>query len=122
MTVFEQDASLDARPRDWDFGIYWAQVPLVRCRSGGVDIHAKVVAQAECLPEDLQKDVEKCQVDDHIAGPDEQMPVFNALTEEKLVDLPIPYNLRLRRKKLLQLLSRGIAVQARCCLLPYAWG
>ncbi|KKY17442.1 putative monooxygenase fad-binding protein [Phaeomoniella chlamydospora] len=27
-TVFEQDKALDARPRDWNFGIYWAQVPL----------------------------------------------------------------------------------------------
>ncbi|KAK7052878.1 hypothetical protein VNI00_004198 [Paramarasmius palmivorus] len=30
-TVFEQDAALDARPRDWDFGIYWAQTPLADC-------------------------------------------------------------------------------------------
>lgn len=65
------------------------------------------------MPEELQNEVEKCQVDDHIAGPDEQMPVFNALTEEKLVDLPIPYNLRLRRKKFLQLLSRGVDVKVR---------
>lgn len=30
MTVYEQDSALNSRPRDWDFGIYWAQVPLVR--------------------------------------------------------------------------------------------
>lgn len=65
---------------------------------------------AECLPEHLQPEVEKCQVDGLIAGEDEKMPVFNALTEEKLVDLPIPFSIRLRRKKLLELLSSGIDV------------
>lgn len=28
-TVFEKDSGIDARSRDWSFGIYWAQSPLV---------------------------------------------------------------------------------------------
>ncbi|EME81231.1 uncharacterized protein MYCFIDRAFT_47104, partial [Pseudocercospora fijiensis CIRAD86] len=94
VTVYEQDASLHARPRDWNFGIYWAQVPL-----------------RECLPEHLANQVEDAQVDDHKAGEDETMPIFNGNTGELLRALPIPYNIRLARKRFLQLISQGVDIQ-----------
>ncbi|KAK4613996.1 FAD-dependent monooxygenase cctM [Fulvia fulva] len=94
VTVFEQDSSLDARPRDWNFGIYWAQDPL-----------------AECLPEHIQKEVENAQVDGHRAGEDEVMPIYNGESGELLKNVPIPYNIRLARKKFLKLISTGIDIQ-----------
>lgn len=94
VTVYEQDASLEARPRDWNFGIYWAQVPL-----------------KECLPEHLAKEVENCQVDEHRAGEDETMPIRNGETGELLKSVPIPYNIRLARKRFLRLMSTGIDIQ-----------
>ncbi|TVY21659.1 FAD-dependent monooxygenase cctM [Lachnellula arida] len=45
-TVFEQDANLQQRPRDWNFGIYWAQSRL-----------------DECLTEDLRSLVPTVQTD-----------------------------------------------------------
>ena len=76
VTVYDQDAALDARPRDWNFGIYWAQIPL-----------------SECLQENLQQEVEDAQVDGHRAGPDEVMPIYNGQIEELLKAVPIPYNI-----------------------------
>ncbi|PIA96428.1 hypothetical protein CB0940_10405 [Cercospora beticola] len=94
VTVFEQDDSLDARPRDWNFGIYWAQVPL-----------------QECLPEHLAKQVENAQVDDYRAGEDEVMSIYNGKTGELLRELPAPYNIRLARKRFLRLISQDLNIQ-----------
>ncbi|KAM3414140.1 putative monooxygenase [Cercospora zeina] len=94
VTVYEQDASLDARPRDWNFGIYWAQVPL-----------------QECLPEHLAKQVEDAQVDDYRAGEDEVMSIYNGKTGELLRELPAPYNIRLARKRFLRLISQDVDIQ-----------
>ncbi|KAF2160539.1 hypothetical protein M409DRAFT_59808 [Zasmidium cellare ATCC 36951] len=94
VTVYEQDPSPDSRPRDWNFGIYWAQVPL-----------------QDCLPPHLQKEVENAQVDEHRAGDDEVMPIRNGETGELLKAVPILYNIRLARKRLLRLISQGLDVQ-----------
>ena len=67
--------------------------------------------QAECLPEEHQKEVENAQVDSRRAGPDEVMPIYNGLTEEFMISPPIPYNLRLKRRSFLQVISKGINVQ-----------
>jgi len=40
-TVFKADTSPTARPRNWNFGIYWVQPPL-----------------SDCLPDDLVKRLE----------------------------------------------------------------
>ncbi|TVY41155.1 FAD-dependent monooxygenase [Lachnellula occidentalis] len=64
-TVFEQDASLQARPRDWNFGIYWAQSRL-----------------DECLTEDLRSLVRGVQTDpSYIPSGESVMPVHHGETE-----------------------------------------
>lgn len=91
--VYEQDRALDQRTRDWNYGIYWAQVPL-----------------HDCLPEHLAKRIEDAQVDDHRAGPDEVMPIFNGQTEALLKNVPAPYNIRLARRRFLRLIREGLDV------------
>ncbi|CAK4004220.1 FAD NAD(P)-binding domain-containing [Lecanosticta acicola] len=94
VTVYEQDASLQARARDWNFGIYWAQVPL-----------------QECLPEYLHSEVENAQVDEHRASEDEVMPIINGETGDVLKAVPIPYNIRLARKRFLRAISNGVDIR-----------
>ncbi|ODM22450.1 hypothetical protein SI65_00038 [Aspergillus cristatus] len=91
-TVFEQDSSF--RPRDWNYGVYWAQSGL-----------------SECLPPELLDQLENCQVDKHTPAATDTLPGFNGKTGEKLVDVPAPYSLRLKRRKFLQLISTGLDIQ-----------
>lgn len=93
-TVFEQDASLDARPRDWNFGIYWAQAPL-----------------DECLPDDLSRLVESVQVDSRTPAADDFLPIYNGQSGELMKKIPAPYNIRLQRRKFLKLISTGIDIR-----------
>lgn len=39
------------------------------------------------------------------------MPIFNGKTEELMKAVPVPYNIRLARRKFLQLISKGIDIQ-----------
>lgn len=93
--VFEQDAALDSRPRDWNFAIYWAQVPL-----------------EECLPDELNSLIETCQVDSHKPSEEDVFPLYNGQSGELMKQLPAPYNIRLQRRKLLRLISKGIDIRA----------
>lgn len=93
-TIFEQDATPHARPRDWNYGIYWAQSHL-----------------DECLPPDLMAQVPSCQVDSHVPTENDYMPIFNGETGETIVDLPAPYSLRLKRRKFLKLISTGLDIK-----------
>ena len=93
-TVFEQDASPQARPRDWNYGIYWAQSNL-----------------DECLPPDLAAQLPFVQVDSHTPAETDFLPVFNAETGQRLVDLPAPYMLRLQRRKFLNLIASGLDIK-----------
>lgn len=93
-TVFEADATSTVRPRDWDFGIYWAQSPL-----------------ADCLPAELVAEVENSQVDDHKPSASDIMPLYNAETCELISEIPAPYSLRLQRRKWLRLISQGIDIE-----------
>ncbi|KAF2192840.1 FAD/NAD(P)-binding domain-containing protein [Zopfia rhizophila CBS 207.26] len=92
--VFEQDASQSTRPRDWNYGIYWAQSNLL-----------------ECLPPELADKLLAVQVDSHTPDQDDVLPVFNATTGDRMVDLPAPFSLRLQRRKFLQLIATGIDIQ-----------
>jgi hypothetical protein len=92
--VFEQDASLAGRPRDWNFGIYWAQVPL-----------------AECLPDHLSRLVESAQVDSRAPNAEDFLPIYNAQSGELMKKVPAPYCIRLHRGKFLSLLSTGLDIQ-----------
>ncbi|KAF2087053.1 FAD/NAD(P)-binding domain-containing protein, partial [Saccharata proteae CBS 121410] len=93
-TVFEQSASPTARPRDWNFGIYWAQSPL-----------------SECLPKSITDKLPEAQIDDHIPSADDTLQVRNGLTGELMKEVPTPFNLRLRRKKFIELISEGIDIR-----------
>ncbi|KAJ9640316.1 hypothetical protein H2199_005855 [Coniosporium tulheliwenetii] len=93
-TVFEQASSIDARPRDWNFAIYWAQSPL-----------------EQCLPEDINNLLLTAQVDNHVPNAKDAIPVFHGETGEKIKEIPAPYSLRLGKKKFTRLISRGLDIQ-----------
>ncbi|CRG85571.1 hypothetical protein PISL3812_02618 [Talaromyces islandicus] len=93
-TVFEQDTKADARPRDWNYGIYWAQSYL-----------------AECLPPELVSQLESAQVDSHTPSGSDILPTFNLATGEPLISVSAPYSYRLQRRKFLNLISTGIDIQ-----------
>ena len=100
-TVFEQDPSPTARPRDWNYGVYWAQSGL-----------------SECLPPELLDQLVACQVDHHTPAASDILPGFNGKTGERLVDVPAPYSLRLKRRKFLQLISTDLDIQVCLPLNP----
>lgn len=93
-TVFEQDASLDERSRDWNFGIYWSQTPL-----------------SECLPEEVQNKVMTAQVDNIVPKADAYLPAFNGEIGDLIHKIPTPHYLRLRRKEFVRVLGEGIDIQ-----------
>ncbi|TAQ87831.1 hypothetical protein B7494_g3836 [Chlorociboria aeruginascens] len=96
-TVFEQDASLEHRPRDWNFGIYWAQSRL-----------------NECLTDDLKSLLDTVEtVPNYQASTETIMPIYNGLTGELLKSIPAPLSLRLRRKKWLMLISKDINIKVK---------
>lgn len=92
--VFEQDASLAGRPRDWNFGIYWAQAPL-----------------DECLPEHLSRLVESAQVGSRAPSAADFLPIYNGQSGELMKKVPAPYNIRLHRGRFLRLISTGIDIR-----------
>ncbi|KAK0740157.1 hypothetical protein B0T18DRAFT_439943 [Schizothecium vesticola] len=94
-TVFEQDASPTTRSRDWSFGVYWAQSPLV-----------------DCLPPDLAARLPTVQTD-LIFKPhkDEVLPIHHGGTGELLRSVEAPYAVRYRRKAFLKLLSEGVNIR-----------
>ncbi|KIM96787.1 hypothetical protein OIDMADRAFT_169581 [Oidiodendron maius Zn] len=94
-TVFEQDASPYERPRDWNFGIYWAQSRL-----------------DECLSEDMRARVVDVQTDpSHRPSEDTVMPIYNGQTGEHMKDLPAPFSIRLHRRRWLEMLSDGVNIK-----------
>lgn len=94
-TVFEQDASPTARPRDWSFGVYWAQSPLV-----------------DCLPPDLAARLPTVQTD-LVFKPNknEVLPIHHGGTGELIQPVEAPYAVRYRRKAFLKLLGEGVDIQ-----------
>lgn len=69
----------------------------------------------ECLPEYLHEDVMNAQVDEHRASEDEVMPIVNGESGELLKAVPIPYNIRLARKRFLRAISKGLDIQVGRC-------
>lgn len=70
-TIFEQDAGLYARPRDWSFGIYWAQNGL-----------------GSCLPDELHHLVKTVQTDDtYDTDKTNTMPIYNGKSGELLTPM-----------------------------------
>lgn len=94
-TVFEQDSGPDARPRDWSFGIYWAQ--------SRID---------ECLTDELKALVDTAQTDpSYRRNPDSVLPLYHGTTGELLKTLPAPDAIRLKRKAWLGLLRTRVEVR-----------
>ncbi|ESK85483.1 fad binding domain-containing protein [Moniliophthora roreri MCA 2997] len=97
--IFEQDPAFDSRPRDWDFGIYWAQSPLL-----------------QCLPEDITyRKVVATQVDDLEPTEDFFMPIYDLSTGEEMIKIPIPYAMRLRRREFIRLLKEEGILDVQVC-------
>ncbi|KAL3417966.1 hypothetical protein PVAG01_10975 [Phlyctema vagabunda] len=93
-SVFEADATSTARPRDWSFGVYWAQSPL-----------------ASVLDDSVVARIQQSQVDDRVPTADDVLPIYNSAAGELICDAPSPYSLRLQRRRWLGLLSEGVDVQ-----------
>lgn len=94
-TVFEQDASLTERPRDWNFGMYWAQSRL-----------------NECLSEEMRARVVDVQTDPtHKPSEDTILPVYNGETGDILKVLPAPFSIRLHRRRWLKMLSDDVNIK-----------
>ncbi|KAL2257536.1 hypothetical protein VTK26DRAFT_9515 [Humicola hyalothermophila] len=87
VTVFEQDESAAARPRDWNFGLYWAQSRLEEC----------LAPEQNALLDTVQTDPSFRRRKDFL------LPVFNGLTGELMKEIPAPETFRLWRKAWLEL-------------------
>jgi hypothetical protein len=95
--VFEQDASPTARPRDWNFGVYWAQSRI-----------------EECLPPELTALIDTVQTDpSYRRAEDSVFPIYHGWTMAPIKDVPAPYAIRLQRRAWLDLLRTGLDVQVR---------
>ncbi|KAK4033463.1 hypothetical protein C8A01DRAFT_40065 [Parachaetomium inaequale] len=94
-TVFERDESPTARPRDWNFGIYWAQSRV-----------------EECLTPELNALIDTTQSDPSYRRYEEStLPIHNGVTGEVLKELPAPDAIRLRRRAWLNLIRAGVDVR-----------
>ncbi|PMD32036.1 FAD/NAD(P)-binding domain-containing protein [Hyaloscypha variabilis F] len=94
-TVFEQDITPFARPRDWNFGIYWAQSRL-----------------DECLSDEKRAKIVTVQTDpSYVPSESSVMPVHNGQTGELMKNLPAPWSLRIHRRRWLKMLADGIDIQ-----------
>ena len=94
-TVYERDAYLGERSRDWSFGIYWAQ----ECFN-------------QCLPQSLKNRLSTAQVDPyHEPTESDFLPLRNAETGEEMMRVPTPFVYRLKRSKFRNLISEGVQIE-----------
>jgi hypothetical protein len=101
-TVFEQDTSHFQRPRDWNFGLYWAQSRL-----------------DECLTDDIKALIQTVETDpSYVSSAESVLPMYNGKTGELLKNTPAPWSHRFSRRKWLQLLTKDIDIQVGLRLLP----
>ncbi len=95
--MFEQDASPTARPRDWNFGVYWAQSRIEEC----------LTPELIALIDTVQTDPSYRRVEDSV------FPIYNGYTMESIKDVPAPLAIRLHRRRWLNLLRTGLDVRVR---------
>jgi hypothetical protein len=94
-TIFEQDESPTARPRDWNFGIYWAQSRI-----------------EECLTPELSALIDTVQTDPSYRRHEAStFPIYNGVTAEPLKKHITPDAIRLRRRAWLDLIRTGLDVR-----------
>ena len=93
--MYEREAYLNERPRDWSFGVYWAQDSF-----------------EECLPRELKDKIATAQVDPSFKpSKDDVVPLLNGETGEILRQVPAPLVYRLGRAKFRALISEGVSVE-----------
>ena len=94
-TVFEKDLALNQRPRDWNFGVYWAQAPF-----------------EECLPKEVIDNLSTAFVDpSRKASPDDHLQMLNGKTGEVLLNMPTPNVYRLNRSRFKALTSQNLDIE-----------
>ena len=96
VAIYDRDASVDARPRDWTIVLHWA-LPVMQSL-----LPAPLVAKlshAICNP-DLAFDASV-----------ETLAVYNGVTGDKLFASPMPGSRRISRQRLRQVLVEGLDVQ-----------
>ena len=99
-TVYEREPYLNARSRNWNYGIYWAQAPL-----------------AECLPRSLQDSIWKAQVDPNRPPSDkDSLQILNAETGEVLARPPMSNVYRLNSNRFREVIIEEIDVKVNCTL------
>ncbi|GKT93696.1 LOW QUALITY PROTEIN: hypothetical protein Ct61P_11546 [Colletotrichum tofieldiae] len=96
VVVFERDAGIDARPRDWTILIHWGMAAL-----------------KEMLPEHVLKNFPKSYCNPHLEYNewDESLPGYNGLTGELLFRNPTPGARRVSRLRFRKVLADGIEIQ-----------
>ncbi|KAK2035316.1 putative monooxygenase [Colletotrichum zoysiae] len=96
VTVFERDAGVDARPRDWSILIHWGMAVL-----------------KEMLPEHVLKNLPKSYCNPHLEFNkwDESIPFYNGLTGEILFRSQTPDARRVSRLRLRKVLADGVDIQ-----------
>ena len=93
-TIYEREDYLNQRPRDWNFGIYWAQNLL-----------------AECLPTDVLERMGTAQVSPHeVPSEKDHLTILNGETGQLLANVPTPKVQRLGRNRLRSLLAGGLDI------------
>ncbi|KAK1985286.1 putative monooxygenase [Colletotrichum cereale] len=96
VTVFERDASIDARPRDWTILIHWGMAIL-----------------KEMLPEQVLESFPKSFCNPYLEFNewDESIPLYNGLTGEIIFQSPTPDARRVSRLLLRQVLADGVDIR-----------
>ncbi|KAK1962663.1 putative monooxygenase [Colletotrichum sublineola] len=96
VVVFERDASIDARLRDWFILLHWSMAIL-----------------KELLPEHVFKSLPKSYCNPHLEFNewDESMPFYSSLTGEILFRSPIPGSRRASRLRLRKVLADGVDIK-----------
>lgn len=94
--VFEQEVSIDARPRDWTMLVHWA-----------MPIFEKLV------PKDILAGLSKTVCNPHLEfdGEVESLPCYNGLTGDLLFRSPTPGARRVSRQALRRLLAQRVDIR-----------
>lgn len=96
VTVFERDASIDARPRDWTILIHWGMSTLI-----------------ELLPEHIAKNLPKSFCNPHLDFNewDESVAGYNGVTGDLLFSNPTPGSRRVSRHRFRKVLVEGLDIR-----------
>ncbi|GKT50080.1 FAD-dependent monooxygenase cctM [Colletotrichum spaethianum] len=96
VAIFERDASIDSRPRDWSILIHWGMTTL-----------------KEMLPEHVLKNFPNSFCNPHLEFNewDESVPGYSGLTGEVIFRNPTPGARRISRLRFRKILADGIDIQ-----------